>query len=179
MTNKNRANARVNLGALLTQSLINKFGELPSATKFADKFNLRAHGTTTITRETARKWMLGLSVPEIDKLSILVKWLEIDPAEIFKTNTTKSIGQSSVQLKGGKENDLKNNAVIKAQINDCFNHMNDEAKKALFLAALMLRQLETPQLNLIDFETLIREQLKRGKNQAEKTLDLAKYNIKL
>lgn len=168
MTTKNRALSRVNLGVLLTEALMNKYGELPSASKFADQFNLRAHGTTTITRETARKWMLGLVVPEIDKLSILVKWLNIEPAEIFKITLGESNGQSLIHLTNDSAANIKDNVLIKAQINDCFNQMNDEAKKVLFFAALILRQIETPQLNLIDFEMLIKKQLERCENQAEK-----------
>jgi hypothetical protein len=46
-----------NFSKALNLALKNRFGEIPSAMRFASEFNLRAHGTKTISRETARKWM--------------------------------------------------------------------------------------------------------------------------
>ena len=58
---------------------------MPSGAFLSNQFNLRAEGTTTITAETARKWVKGLSVPEIDRFKVLIKWLELDVDSIFNT----------------------------------------------------------------------------------------------
>ncbi len=68
---------------ILQESLRTKYKKVPAASIFANEFNFRAHGSDTITRETARKWLLGLSLPRPEKLSILVKWLNINIQEIY------------------------------------------------------------------------------------------------
>lgn len=67
----------------LNHCLIKKYKKTPSANFLANQFNLRANGTSTITPETARKWMRGIAVPEIDRLIVLIHWLEFHPAQIF------------------------------------------------------------------------------------------------
>jgi hypothetical protein len=68
---------------LLNQCLIKKYKKTPSANFVANQFNFRANGTTTITAETARKWMRGLAVPEIDRFIVLIHWLGFEPAQMF------------------------------------------------------------------------------------------------
>ena len=67
----------------LNHCLIKKYKKTPSANFLANQFNLRANGTSTITPETARKWMRGIAVPEIDRLIVLIHWLEFHPGQIF------------------------------------------------------------------------------------------------
>jgi len=76
----NRKEFAEKFAEVLIFHLTEKYGKVPSASFFANQFNLRAAGTTTITSETARKWMKGLMVPEIDRFKILIEWLD------FKTN---------------------------------------------------------------------------------------------
>ena len=54
-----------------------------NAVKFANAFNLRAHGTTTISRQTALKWISGKGVPELGHIYVLREWLKIDLNHIF------------------------------------------------------------------------------------------------
>ena len=68
---------------LLNQCLIKKYKKTPSANFVANQFNIRANGTTTITAETARKWMRGIAVPEIDRFIVLIHWLGFEPAQMF------------------------------------------------------------------------------------------------
>jgi hypothetical protein len=79
----NRKHIAIKLSGLLNESLIKKYNKTPSANFVANQFNLRANGTTTITAETARKWMRGIAVPEIDRFIVLIHWLEFQPEEIF------------------------------------------------------------------------------------------------
>ena len=42
-------------------------------------FNARLRdGMNPITQETARRWIRGLSMPEMDKLQILIQWLDLN-----------------------------------------------------------------------------------------------------
>ena len=80
---KNRKDFAIKFSEILIRQLIKKYGKVPSNYFFANQFNLRAAGTTTITSETARKWIKGLTVPEIDRFKVLIEWLEIDTADLF------------------------------------------------------------------------------------------------
>jgi len=61
------------------------YGKIPSAATFARDFNLRAYGTTPITQESARRWIRGVSLPEEDRLCVLINWLNLDFNEIFRS----------------------------------------------------------------------------------------------
>lgn len=60
-----------------------EYGEIPSSTFIAMQFNLRAHGTSVIGRETARKWTNGLAFPSPSHLVILIKWLKLNPSDFL------------------------------------------------------------------------------------------------
>ena len=79
----NREQFAFEFAELLNKYLIRKYKKIPSANFFANQFNLRAKGTTTITAETARKWLRGISVPEIDRFLVLIDWLGFHPGELF------------------------------------------------------------------------------------------------
>ena len=79
----NRKHIANEFSGLLNQCLIKKYNKTPSASFVANQFNFRANGTTTITAETARKWMRGKAVPEIDRFIVLIHWLEFHPGQIF------------------------------------------------------------------------------------------------
>jgi PAS domain-containing protein len=69
----------------LNKGLMNTLGEIPTAARLADQFNLRAYGTKTISRETARKWKCGLALPEAGNLQVLIEWLNLSPASVFSS----------------------------------------------------------------------------------------------
>ena len=79
----NRKQFALEFAELLNKYLLRKYNKTPSANFFANQFNLRAKGTTTITAETARKWLRGISVPEIDRFLVLIDWLGFHPGELF------------------------------------------------------------------------------------------------
>ncbi len=74
-------------GTELNKKLKLKFGKKISSAKFADQFNLRAYGTSTITRETARKWLNGECIPDLDKFPVLIEWLDLDVSKIIQSNS--------------------------------------------------------------------------------------------
>lgn len=68
----------------LRKCLYEHYGKIPSAANFARDFNLRSHGTTPITQESARRWMRGVSLPEDDRLRVLINWLNLDYNEVLR-----------------------------------------------------------------------------------------------
>jgi hypothetical protein len=60
-----------------------RFGKVLSAQRFSDLYNLNAHGSSTISRETARLWIRGKVLPDYGHLAVLVQWLELDPEDFL------------------------------------------------------------------------------------------------
>ena len=79
----NRENIIKNFENALNEALVGIYGKVPSAESFARQFNLRAKGASTISRETARKWMTGKSYPEPGKMSVLISWLQLNPSDVI------------------------------------------------------------------------------------------------
>ena len=81
--------------------LINRFGEIPTASKLAIEFNLRNFQSKPVSRESARKWINGQSIPETARLKTLIGWLNLDAAFIYSTTITEkesiSVGIESDQ----------------------------------------------------------------------------------
>lgn len=64
--------------ALLRDSLRAQYGRIPSAAVVAREFNLRAYDTSPVSQESARRWLRGVSLPEEERLRVLVNWLNLD-----------------------------------------------------------------------------------------------------
>ena len=128
---------RNNFSEALEKALIERYKKLPSAAFLAKEFNIRAKDIYTIRQETARKWLRGLAIPELDKLLVLHIWLgldlnsigcyeegllekkvidlvdEISSAEISlldKTKTLKNILLKTINEIGVVENKIKNSS---------------------------------------------------------------------
>jgi len=69
----------------LRSGLVNKFSCIPTAQKFSDEFNLRS--INPITRETARKWINGLVMPESERLLVLIQWLNLNSDYVYLAST--------------------------------------------------------------------------------------------
>ncbi len=147
----NRKNTAICLSKILKESLLRKFGKIPSANTIANQFNLRAYGTKTITRETARKWVLGLSVPEIDKLVILIEWLNIDASVLFASNLEEANHLTNKQNGHLSQVDF--------HINNCLKDLTDNSKKTILLAIWMIKQLQNNNFDLTVCEKLISDHL--------------------
>jgi transcriptional regulator with XRE-family HTH domain len=76
--------------------LLSKYRKIPSAGFIAREFNLRAKHTGTITNETARRWLKGMVLPDLEKLVILSEWLEIDLHTLLSLNKVNEHQESSV-----------------------------------------------------------------------------------
>ncbi len=55
-----------------------KYGVILSAEHFSRNYNLRAEEVNSISRESARKWLRGISFPEPARLMVLIAWLDLD-----------------------------------------------------------------------------------------------------
>lgn len=62
----------------LNRGLFRYYGRNPSAAMVARDFNLRSRSDSPISQEAARKWMRGLTVPELAKMQVLAEWLNLD-----------------------------------------------------------------------------------------------------
>ena len=78
----------------LRSGLINKFNRIPTAQKRSDEFNLRS--LKPITRETARKWINGLVMPEPERLLVLIKWLNLNSDYVY--SNTKEVEKANIPL---------------------------------------------------------------------------------
>jgi hypothetical protein len=63
--------------------LFEKYALIPTNSFVATQFNLRAHGTTIVSRETARKWLKGLSLPSPSHLITIIQWLKLNPSDFL------------------------------------------------------------------------------------------------
>ena len=95
MVRKNQ-NISMVFSQALRIGLLSKYKQIPSSGFIAREFNLRAKKTSTITPETARRWLNGVVLPDLEKLITLSEWLEID------LNTLLSVRKAS----GNNELDL-------------------------------------------------------------------------
>ena len=80
-----------NFACHLRECLKSRYGKLPSAAVVARDFNLRAHGTSPISQESARRWIRGVSLPEEDRLRVLVNWLNLDFNNVLISSNNKSV----------------------------------------------------------------------------------------
>ncbi len=72
----------------MTDALRVHYGRIPSAAVAARDFNLRNPNTPAISEETARRWIRGLSLPEGERMTVLVRWLGLDMNGIFGDQQT-------------------------------------------------------------------------------------------
>jgi len=63
--------------------LFEKYALIPTNSFVATQFNLRAHGTSVVSRETARKWLKGLALPSPGHLIAIIKWLKLNPSDFL------------------------------------------------------------------------------------------------
>jgi len=124
----------------LNQQLLSYYRRIPSASILARDFNSRAHGTMNpITQETARRWIRGLSMPEMDKLQILIQWLGVN----IDLNLDEVEARKSANLlgAGGKKTASLNEA--EAQLLQIFRETDVRGKRILLSLAKTLMQAET------------------------------------
>jgi len=121
-------------------------GKMPSATHFANQFNFRAHGTTAITRETARKWVTGQAIPEIERLNILLEWLELDPNKFLSSSA-----RQSAACETGAGDDLIIETIV-----ELLRKMDSKTRSVVLITAWALRETNSTPLEQLNLQALKR-----------------------
>jgi len=75
---------------MLCLALVHHYGRMPSAAVVARDFNLRCtQDVKPITNETSRRWIKGISFPELARLNVLANWINLDIGNLQKINSPK------------------------------------------------------------------------------------------
>ena len=93
---KNKLEVQQKFGVILREAINARYGQTVSSTRLSDEFNLRAVGTTTISRQTALKWLKGEAIPDPGRLKVLAEWLNLDLNEIFKSQVYRTFNESKL-----------------------------------------------------------------------------------
>jgi hypothetical protein len=78
MRNPSTCHAAQQFAGALNRGLFRYYGRNPSAAMLTWDFNSRSGSGVPISQEASRKWMRGLTVPELAKMQVLAKWLDLD-----------------------------------------------------------------------------------------------------
>jgi hypothetical protein len=114
----------------LANGLLMRYQEVPSAAFLAKEFNLRSELAEPITQESARRWLRGLAIPELDKLLVLRSWLDLD---------LNALGMPSIE--GVEKRDAQLNGVeIKNQ--EVFIKTTQSIKESLQVLMMEVEHLE-------------------------------------
>ena len=126
-----------------SRCLIEYYGRMPSASVVSRDFNLRVQEDLAISQETARRWMRSLSLPEIERLQVLVEWLGLDMAFL-----TKRPAPSETELYLGVERKNKGAFLdpLEAYLLKCFKETDARGKHCLINLAKSLH--ERPNLKI-------------------------------
>ena len=114
MPNRHKTTQR--FAAAFNASLYKKYKTAPSNVFIATQFNLRAHGTSTVSTETVRKWSKGLAYPSASHLTAIVDWLELNPNDFLVDLMAKH--QISPLSEGVGKDDANLNIISSQQILD-------------------------------------------------------------
>jgi hypothetical protein len=127
----------------LSRCLIEYYGRMPSASVVSRDFNLRANEEVAISQETARRWIRSLSLPEIERLKILVEWLGLDMS--FLTNRQDPTEDASYK---GAERRAKGVVLdpLEAFLVKCFKETDARGKHCLINLAKSLHERTNPSL---------------------------------
>jgi transcriptional regulator with XRE-family HTH domain len=137
--NLNLDDAKARFSKALNFALLHKFGRIPTANSLANQFNFRAEGMTGVTRETARKWLAGQTMPEVAKLIVLVDWLGLDANAFMSTRKTSTQTDEDVVID---------------TISELLKHMDDKTRSMILITAWALRETQGLQAHKLDLPML-------------------------
>lgn len=149
--------SKVNFSKQLADSLQMKYKKKVSIVFFVNQFNLRAYGTNTISYETGRKWLKGIAIPQVSKINVLVKWLNVDVKGIFeydpyiecKSDSTSNCIDETLRIKD-------KNHLFKC-LQSVVIDLDTNAQSFLLLSALTLKELSFNQNLDMDYKLLVKE----------------------
>ncbi len=131
----------------LSEALLKKYGKVPSATFLANQFNLRAYGTTTITRESARKWLNGLAIPEMSRLKVLIQWLEINPSDF--------LGEPRNENPSNQNGQAHEDGQFYENLTKLLRDLSPIDRKAIFITAWSLRELRSVNHDNLNYQKIL------------------------
>ena len=121
----------------LNQQLLEYYRRIPSASILARDFNSRSQGLMNpITQETARRWIRGLSMPEMDKLQVLINWLDLNIDLNFKSIAPEK--ETGAQINARRTTVVLNET--EAQLLQIFRETDVRGKRILLSLAKTLMQ---------------------------------------
>jgi hypothetical protein len=127
----------------LSRRLIDYYGRMPSASVVSRDFNLRANEEAAISQETARRWMRSLSLPEIERLQILVEWLGLDMSFLTTRQDTAEGDAYKGQERRSKGVTLD---PLETFLLKCFKETDARGKHCLINLAKSLHERPNPSL---------------------------------
>lgn len=65
-------------------------GDLPSASELARALNQADQWRRPVSAETMRRWIRGLSLPELHRVPALCQWLDCSPGDLFVLASAES-----------------------------------------------------------------------------------------
>lgn len=146
----NRKAACALFGQTLGRCLMTHYGHVPSAAKFANAFNLRAYGTTTISRETARKWLNGAAFPEVGRLKVLMNWVGLKPSEFLDPAEG---AESSVVYESQSHRDV-GDSELQTTLLSLLRDLDEKSAEVVFLTAWALREIKRGRNRKLDYQRL-------------------------
>ena len=79
------------------EGLRQKYGRLPSAAFVAIQFSRQLDGGKSVSHETVRRWMRGISMPTYSHLQVLAVWLVLDINKLVADHGSVNLYQSQAQ----------------------------------------------------------------------------------
>jgi len=148
----NKSSLKESFKLVFKNSLIDRYGKIPSATFIANQFNIRANNEYKITRETARKWLNGSSLPELPRLTYLTYWLNLDLNLIFN----KKYSIEKIHNKSDTTIDM---------ITSILRSMDEKTQLFVLITAWAIRETNTTTFNSINLQALTKALLKSLSNR--------------
>jgi hypothetical protein len=148
----NLAKAKYNFSDLLNKALQNKYHKKVSVVFFVNQFNLRAYGTAPIAYETGRKWLNGITIPQLSKMQILIDWLNLDTKLLFSKSSAPKT--NTLDLSSLNEDSLNNNNILDL-IHAIALELDPKHQDFLFITALALKEFSEKNDTNFEFQSFV------------------------
>ena len=148
----NLAKAKCNFSDLLNKALQNKYHKKVSVVFFVNQFNLRAYGTAPIAYETGRKWLNGITIPQLSKMQILIDWLNLDTKLLFSKSSAPKT--NTLDLSSLNEDSLNNNNILDL-IHAIALELDPKHQDFLFITALALKEFSEKNDTNFEFQSFV------------------------
>ena len=152
----NLAKAKCNFSDLLNKALENKYHKKVSVVFFVNQFNLQSYGTAPIAYETGRKWLNGMTIPQLSKIKVLIDWLNLDTKLLFSkpsAQKTNTLDLSSLN-EGSIIDELNSNNILNL-IHAIALELDPKNQNFLFITALTLKEFSEKNNTSFEFQSFV------------------------